>query len=254
MANDYRITLDGVSSDEAGILIFSPLKLSAPVPRVKKFTVPGRNGDVYISDGSYENRTATVQACLYEGRENFYVKSKIAYLNEWLFSSTGYRKLVTADDPLHYLMARVANGPEIEAKATNEATFTIKFDCKPQRYLNKETDVVVGSRGIIFSSGTSFPTKPLLKIVYSSGSSGRFTLNGVTMTVDIIRLISLNAPSTIYYDVETEQTYSISSEGAVTEYVDVISGAANIAVIPGENNASVSGLDSVTITPRGWNL
>lgn len=252
MANDYTIHLDGISSEKAGILIFSPLKLSAPVPRVKKFTVPGRNGDVYISDGSFENRTATVQACLYEGRENFYVKSKIAYLNEWLFSSTGYRKLVTADDPLHYLMARVANGPEIAAKATNEATFTIKFDCKPQRYLN-DRDIDVRT-SIIFNSNTSFPTKPLLKIVYSSGSSGRFTLNGVTMTVDIIRLISLNAPSTIYYDVETEQTYSIGPEGAVTEYVDVISGASNIAVIPGENNASLSGLDSVTITPRGWNL
>ena len=251
MDDKYTINFDGVSSEEAGVIFLSPLKLSAPVPRIKKFSVPGRNGDIYVYDGSFENRTATVQACLYSDE---LVKSKFAKLNEWLFSSFGYKRLVTADDPEHYLLARVVNGPEIVTKATNVAPFTIKFDCKPQRFLKDSFDLNVLSQ-LEFVSKTSFDSKPLLEISYSvSSGSGSIILNGIQMTIDTVRLTAEGAPSVIYYDTETERTYSINN-GLMVEYVDVISGAKDIVVKPGTNLAMLKGdISSAKITPRGWNL
>jgi predicted phage tail component-like protein len=254
MDNKYTIYLDGESSEEVGLLFPSPLKLSSPIPRVKRYTVPGRNGDVIISDGSFENRTATVQACLYEDRENYFVKSKIAKLNEWLFSSLDYRKLTTSDDPSHYIMARVSNGPEISAKSIKVASFTIKFDCKPQRFLTNESKHTINT-SMSFASTTSFPSKPLLTITYAkSPSEGKFTLNGNTMTIDKTKLIAANAPTTIYYDTETGRTYSDDGNGIIKDYVGIISGSSNILVKPGSNVASIGNLNSVTIEARGWEL
>ena len=252
MDDKYTINFDGVSSEEAGIIFLSPLKLSAPIPRSKKFSVPGRNGDIYVYDGAFENRTATVQACLYSEE---LVKSKFAKLNEWLFSSFGYKRLVTADDPEHYLLARVVNGPEIITKATNVAPFTIKFDCKPQRFLTN-SDTVTITTELQFESITSFNTKPLLEISYSvSSGNGTIILNGTKINIDTVRLTSEGAPSVIYYDAETETTYGINGSGDHIEYVDIVSGAKNISVNPGINKVTIGGDTTLLkITPRGWNL
>lgn len=253
MANEYTIYLDYESSTNAGLIILSPLKLSPLVPRIKRYSVPGRNGDVIISDGTFENRTATVQACMYVDGRGEYIKEKLANLNEWLFSYLGYRRLETADDPNHYLMARVSNGPEIAAKATKAATFTIKFDCKPQRFINDSYTYRFNGSGS-FDSSSSFPSKPLIEVNHgNSGGTGIVGINGTDITFNLTRIAN-DSSSSIYFDTDTEQTYSVQGDGSVKEYSDVVSYSGEIVVEPGTNDVSSRGVSFVEITPRGWDL
>ena len=247
----YDITLDGVSAEDAGIMFLSSLNLSEPVPRVTVYSVPGRNGDVHIYDGSFKNRTATIDGCLY--REDF-VKSKFAAVNAWLFGTLGYRKLKTDDDPTHYLMARITNGPEIAAKARKVAPFRIKFDCKPQRYLTSgDLPISVTSYGIYFNSPSAFPSKPLLEINFNSKTAkGSLLFNGAEVSLDLLKVANY---SKVFYDSETEVTYVVQDDNIIHSYDGVIFNGENATIQPGANEVRFSGdITSLEIFPRWWDL
>lgn len=246
--NKYNLWLDGVSAEDVGIMFLSPLELDAPKPRVKAEPIPGRNGDLHIFDGSFENRRATVGGCLY--RED-YVKRGFNELNNWLFGSLGYRQLITDDDPEHFMMARVLNGGDVAAKARKVAPFKIRFDCKPQRFLVDGLQPIVISSGdeYTFYSPVAFPSKPLLKIYYtvSTGNISHFTVNG--QTVNVSTLVVANRQY-VYHDAEIENTYTDSQS-----YDNVISGAEGLSLVPGENTVSFDGeITKIEIIPRWWEL
>lgn len=249
---NYTITFGGVSSVNVGITLLDSLKLSAPAPRAKKYTVPGRNGDVYIYDGSFENRTATVQGCMYHASR---VKDSLADLNEWLFSSLGYRRLVTSDDPNHYLMARVTNGAEINAKAMKVAPFTIKFDCKPQRFRTSGDRVYTAyANGLTFGNSTAFPSKPFLEIAFDPSKSitGNVYFNDIPLSLDFQQVANY---TTLYFDTETQTAYVMTSGNVAVMYEGVVEGGENISLVPGTNEIDIDGgVTSVKITPRWWDL
>lgn len=251
MNNDYNIVFDGISASDVGITLLSPLQLSPPMPRSKRYSVPGRNGDVHIYDGAFENRTATVKGCVYDAVN---AKDKLAAVNKWLFTNLGYRKLVSPDDPDHYIMARVTNGAEVYAKAKRAATFTIKFDCKPQRFIGSSAHELTSAGGT-FESLTSFPSKPLIRIDYNSskGVDTTLTVNGVELRFN---LLSVANYSTVYYDAESGSTYYMNGDKSVP-VVGVARTDGEIEVIPGENTISTDGkkiIQNISIDDRGWDL
>lgn len=246
----YNIWLDGVSAESVGIKFLSSLNLSEAVPRSTEYTVPGRNGTVHIYDGAFKNRTATVDGCLYS--EDL-VKGDFAAVNAWLFGSLGYRRLVTDDDPAHYLMARITNGPEIAAKARKVAPFRIRFDCKPQRFLlSGDTSKNIIST-LTFTNPTAFVSKPLLEIEYTASSaSGTISVNGSVMRVDLLPVANFTR---LFFDAETGVTYRMEDDGTVKVYDGIISGREYAEIVPGENTVSIGGdITSVKLTPRWWDL
>lgn len=247
--NKYNLWLDGVSAEDVGIMFLSPLELDAPKPRVKAEPIPGRNGDLHIFDGSFENRGATVEGCLY--REDL-VKEGFGELNAWLFGSFGYRRLVTDDDPEHFMMARIVNGGDVAAKARKVAPFKLRFDCKPQRFLlSGETAIVISSgEEAEFYSPSAFPAKPLIRIYYtvsSSASSGNIYINGRTIYVSTLQVA--NYPS-VTYDAEIENTYTVSRS-----WENVVNGAEGLELVSGLNTVSFDGsITKIEIIPRWWEL
>ena len=122
--------LDGVDARSVGIHLQSPIAFSEAVPIVEAQTIPGRNGDLILETGSYENRSASVSCfCLQKD-----VEKAVSLAGRFLMGKCGYRRLETSDDPDHYWMARVENSPQISIRLRTLAPFEISFDCKPQRF------------------------------------------------------------------------------------------------------------------------
>ncbi len=255
----YNVILDGVSGADMGLLFPSPLELSAPEPRVITESVPGRNGDVHIFDGSYKNRTAYLRGCLYQG----YVKSAFDVFNEWLFAKPGYLRLETPDEEGKFLMARVSNGSSVLSRANKVAPIEIKFDCKPQRFLvsGEKSGTVLNSDtdASLFYNPTKYPAKPLIKINYTvrSGSGhifidsedGHETVN----TINVSTLKLANYGTSVYYDAEIDVMYN--DYGGGTSYDGVIAYDRDIVLAPGNNYIVLDGdIDSIEITPRWWVL
>lgn len=254
--DNYDVILNGVSGADMGLLFPSPLELSAPEPRVTTESVPGRNGDVHIFDGSYKNRTAYLRGCLYEG----FVKGAFDVFNEWLFAKPGYLRLETADDPGHFMMARVANGSSVLTRANKVAPVDVKFDCKPQRFLvsgeNSSNVYKTDPNPTLLLNITKYASKPLLKINYTvTTGNGQilFENSNGSQTIYVSTLKLANYGQSIYYDSEIDTVYN--NYGGGTSYDDVFRYSADIVLTPGENLIAVAGdIDSVEITPRWWVL
>ena len=152
----YSLWFGGVSSRDLGIEMQGGLTLSCPIPRVTTYQVPGRNGDLHISDGTFENRTAVAECYVYR---KDHLETAFRGIYGWAFGDGGYQRLVSDDDPEHYLMARVANGGDVAAKIRRLSPFSLEFDCMPQRFLTCGDDAIelVGAYGTATLMGSFRP-------------------------------------------------------------------------------------------------
>lgn len=234
----YNLWLDGVSAEDIGIRLQGAVEISAAVPNVETFTIPGRNGDLHFYDGSYKNRTATVGAYVYRPDA---VKTAFGSINEWLFGSFGYRKLVTDDDLDHFMLAIVSNGADVEARIRRIAPFKLKFSCKPQRFLNVGEDKIEITSNMFLDNPTVFSAKPLYRFIGSG--SGKFTVGAYS--IDIKEL-----DGELWYDAETENAYKGTVNKNNTIYAPQglpFEGGTQIINITG-------GIEKVEIVPRWWEL
>lgn len=249
--DNYDVTIDGVSGKSIGLDFAFPFELNGPKPRVTKERIPGRNGDILICDGTYENREGYLPGCMYR---NSNIKSGFNALNKWLFDKPGYRKLITSDDPTHYLMARVANGADVRARADKVAPFEIKFDCKPQRFLKSgDATSSTTSGGLVFNNPTGFDARPLIRIEYEvTGQTTYITIND-DIRINISLLKMANFGTMMYFDTDIDTVYNDYNGG--TCYDDVVSYNAPVVLKPGENRIQFFGdIKKITVTPRWWEL
>jgi phage-related protein len=235
---DYEIWLDGVSNKEAGIVMQGAVEISPAVPRVESVEIPGRNGDLHFWDGSYENRTATVGAYVYQPD---FVKTAFSRVNQWLLSSVGYRKLATDDDAEHYMLARVVNSAEIAARIRRIAPFEIEFDCKPQRFLTIGDESIIINKNKTIENPTIFASKPLYKI--NGSGAGVLTIGSYSLSISSI-------DGYVHYDAETQTAY----KGTVNKN-STINAPDGLPFEGGEQPINFSGgITSVEIIPRWWEL
>ncbi len=236
--DNYKIWLDGISNEYAGVRLQGAVKISAPEPNVTTVSVPGRNGDLHYADGTYKNRTATVGAYVYCDDA---VKSAFNRVYRWLFDSFGYRKLVTDDDRAHYMLARVKNGAEIDARIRKIAPFEIKFDCMPQRFLFAGDEPIEINANMTLENPTIFPSLPLYK-VYGSGEG--------TLTVGAHTAIFSAIDGYIYYDAETQNAYKGTANHNANVYCPYA-----LVFERGEQPINFAGgITNIEITPRWWEL
>lgn len=238
---DETFYLDGIDARTVGIRLQKPITFSEPVPIVESENVPGRNGSLIYDYESFENRTGKA-ICYCLGNN---VEMLVRAANKFLFSSTGYRRLETSDDPNHFWLARISSGARIELRKGKLAPFEITFDCKPQRFLKSgelATSFFGSDDGYVFYNQTGFDAKPLIN-VYGNGAG---TLKIGKYTVEI----GNSGYSPVILDCDTQNAYSAS--GNLNKYVN----APEFPVlVPGENQITFSELiSSVEIVPRWWEL
>lgn len=123
------------SRDDYGVIISGEGTFNAPEREVEAISIPGRNGQLLIDRGRFENIEVTYPAFM-NGVTAQTFREKLAELRNALASKRGYRRLIDEYHPDEYRLACFHGGLEVEPSIYNRVgAMDITFDCKPQRYL-----------------------------------------------------------------------------------------------------------------------
>ena len=121
------IWFDGVSSQELSILVEHPPSYEYPKKDLEIVHVPGRNGDVVLDKGSWQNVDRSYEIAAVGPEETFAAIS--ARISKWLHSPAGYARLEDTYEPEYFRMAFYQESNTIKNLLTCAGRVTIKFNC-----------------------------------------------------------------------------------------------------------------------------
>lgn len=134
MVNDNKkyFIFNGKKSSDFDVWASGLNIFHSPERRIERIQVPGRNGELLIEDGSFENTELLFKDCFIPRHfsENF------TNLSNYLNRQKGYQRLELSWLPDEYRLA--AFHGDIEASMKNwdgMGKFDLAFNCKPQRFL-----------------------------------------------------------------------------------------------------------------------
>ena len=199
-----HLTYDGVDSSSFGVFISGEGVFDAPARRGEMISIPGRNGSLFMDEGVFENITVEYPAFIGTGYEELF-RTKLGDLRSWLTSRGNYKRLIDTYHPDEFRLGVYREKIEVDPKhITRAGNFTMKFDCKPQRFLvSGENPVVFYENGSI-TNPTLFASSPLIKVTgngtVSIGPNGEY------------RFVVSDSTGTIWIDTEVMEAYLPAGE------------------------------------------
>ena len=134
MVNDQEkyFVFNGKKSSDFGVWASELGLLESPAKKVEIIEVAGRNGDIIIEDGSYENVKLKFKDCFMI--EDF--SKNFNRLKAFLYKQKGYQRLETPWLPDEYRLAAFEGDIDPTVRVWEGfGKFDITFNCKPQRFL-----------------------------------------------------------------------------------------------------------------------
>ena len=237
MVHTHQFIYNGQSSRDLGLVLSGEDTWTTTVPEFEHISVPGRSGDLLLSNHRYSNVPITYHV----GIPRFFAPTYSALMN-FLLSEPGYHRLEDSYHPEVYRLAVMEEAVNPRMGALNHSgTFDLTFSCKPQQYLKSgERTTVFTANGSLFNP-TRFDAKPFLR-VYGTGQIG---VGEETIT------IAAN-PDYIDIDCEAENAYC----GATNMNAEITLSSGDFPVLRPNSSGIVlgSGITRVEITPRWWRL
>lgn len=158
------IIFGGIDSADFGIYIGGEGTFDAPKRDAEMISIPGRNGAFALDKGRFENIEVTYSAFNRESDLATFSAQLEGFRNA-ICSQKGYQRLTDTFHPDEYRMAAYIDGLKIKPIEYNTAaTFDIKFDCKPQRFLMSGEAPITVSSGDTILNPTHFESKPMLEV------------------------------------------------------------------------------------------
>ena len=204
--------------------------------KINVFSVPGRDGDIILPQGAWENQIQEYDCYVGDGD----AAAAAAELAAWLFTKNGYQELEDGWESDVYRLAYLSEPMDIESMMNKVGHVIITFSCVPKRFLKSgKTATTLTATGNL-TNPTAFAAKPLLKVTGTVNGTGTVACGGKTLGITF-------PVATFYIDCETCQAYSTDG---TTFYNTSITGA--FPEIPaGTQSFAITGaISSVEITPR----
>lgn len=266
------ITFNGKSSSSFGIIVERYPSPNRPARRGTVLQIPGRNGDLVIEDGTYENVPLKFDVYLSAEPANLY--DRAAAVADWLLGSSGYQKLTTEYEPDIFRLARFAGPLDIEAILNSHGRATLEFDCYPQRF--DSLGHVYSDYGSL-SSGSATITntgimiaKPMIKVTGKGYVALEFSNDASTDTTEVGIQFSEDQTETIILDCDLHDAYyeDGSNANAAVSFSDAEASLPESddyfyptfpELTPGKNTVTLSSLSTGTLSglkimPRWWSL
>lgn len=159
------LTYNGKSTKDFGIYISGLNSYNAPARDYDTISIAGRNGDLTIDNGRYENIDISYPAFIYDDFNN-----NVEGFRNFLLSQIGYKRLEDTYHPDEFRMAIVKGGFKSSVQDTLDAgEFEIKFTCKPQRFLKSGEIPIEITASTSINNPTYFASEPLIR-VYGYGT------------------------------------------------------------------------------------
>lgn len=226
---------NGIDSRAFGAFVASYNYFDAPQRSTEKISVPGRNGDLIIDNGKYENFQLSLRVFIPES-----AKHGLNQLKHWLMSVRGYKRLVLSGDPDHYRLAEFSNAFEIGGFDGRGGYIDLEFNCKPQKYLVSGDRAVTLTKSGALHNPTFFDAKPLIR-VYGTGR---------LMVSD--QIIDITSNPGEYIDIDSELGDAYEGTNNRNSCINLT----DFPVLPsGDCNVSLgSGITKIIIKARWWEL
>lgn len=244
------ITFDGVNSLDYGLYVSGSATFSSAEKDYKKVSVPGRNGDLLISNNRYKNVNVQYPAVVFRDLEE-----NVMRIRNWLMSTNGYCRLEDTYHPDEFRLATFSGPVDFATALFEVGSTTLTFDCKPQRWLKsgERKHIFTDNTGKLFNP-TNFPSKPLIRAYPSDNMAAGLTANLQVGTYNIN--IKMPDEKFEYVDIDCDlmdcYTGLINQNGLMTA-------TRWGALTPGWNGvvftqAINGGFSKVEIIPRWWML
>ena len=234
------VMFNGISSLDYGIQVEHPPEYQAPARDYEVIHVPGRNGDLVIDNGSYQNVNRSYQMAIGDLQKDYTSMANV--ISEWLHSVSGYARLEDSYELEYYRMAMYQDEISVENIMQHAGRLTVDFNCKPQRFLKSGEEIVKITKRTTLYNPTGFNSLPCIT-VYGSG-------RGVLSVGQHIVTIS-NINGSIVLDSEIQDAY----KGTVNRNADITLNKGFPEFIPGENSITwTGGITYVEVIPRWWTL
>lgn len=221
-----------------GLLISDKNSFDGAGRDVSFVSVPGRDGDIIIDNGRYNNITISYSLVLLN-KTQYSFKSLARQIKHWLASDSQYFRLWDTYDPEYFRLASYTDETNIEHQYEKLGTLSVKFNCKPFKYSYiGQVPVVFKQAGELYNA-ENYPSAPYVKVVGNGDIT--LTINESTFTLrDVNEFLEL--------DFELPNAFKESERKN-----HLVSGAdmSTLRLKPGYNQISWSGaVDSVEIIPR----
>lgn len=173
------LEFDGINSLDYGIYITGDAVFNSPQRAVESVTVPGRNGDILLDQGHYENIEVTYHAGVF-GADQSEFASKIQAFRNLLASKIGYKRITDTYNIGEYRLGTFIAPVDVLPDSYNRAgEFDIVFNCKPQRFLMDGESAIEIADGQTLLNPTPFDAQPLLAV----DGYGEVSFNGHTINM-----------------------------------------------------------------------
>lgn len=248
---DYFV-YDGVSSVDFNTYVASSNFYSSPAESVKREQVPGRNGDIFISNNRYENLKLKVMTYIPED-----AAEHAKHLRGFLMSRKNYCRYEESLNPDFFRMARFIGPFEPDPIDRWRGGVELTFDCKPQMFLRagdiatfyEQSDY---PNGFDLSNPFEFTAFPII----NAFGVGAITINGVTVT--ILSRPDLPDGSPLPYfiiDCERKDCYYASNSGSIVMNLNpYVSFSSDFPELPAGNSHISFTCTAIELTPRWWTL
>ena len=266
-----HLTYDGVDSSAFGVFISGEGVFDAPARRGEMISIPGRNGSLFMDEGVFENITVEYPAFIGTGYEETF-RTKLGDLRSVLSSRGNYKRLTDTYHPDEFRLGVFREGLEVDPQyITRAGGFTMKFDCKPQRFLVSGEEPIVMTSPRFITNPTLFFAKPLIKVVGNgrviiepyefkvTGNDGEIWIDSDLMeTYILVRNLKVltdealvNITDEHNVNIEISKDYIPQWAEARIQFVNYI----YPEIKPGEVPVWFSsGIEELTIIPRWWRL
>lgn len=230
-------TFGNYDSRDFGVFIARDGVYNSPKQVVKAVQVPGRNGDIIISQNRMENIDLTYPACIYSGFD-----ANLTGLKNALLSNDGYVRITDSYHPDEYRLGYYEGAMTVIPTVLGDGgTFSVTFRCKPQRFLTSGEQSVEYTAAGTITNPTQFPSKPLIR-VYGYG----------TLTVGHDSITIASGYSYVDIDSDIQDCYYgiVNANSKVTFHSNDFP-----ELSPGDTGIAFSGnITKVVITPRWYQV
>lgn len=164
------ITFNGIRSDARYVVVEHYPTRKYPKRKYITQTVPGRAGDIYISEGEDAFTNYQEQYVVFLDAKAPGMPQVTRGLADWLLRPIGYKRLEDSYDPDFYRMATPVGGEEFINIFNEYGRGTLTFDCNPKRYFKTGEQSIELARNQVVYAPTNFRASPLYTVNCSSGT------------------------------------------------------------------------------------
>ena len=126
-----KVKYNGKSTADLGVIVSGEASFDAAAPDYTSYQIPGKNGDLMLSNNRYLNIDVTYPAFIPADFEE-----KVQAIRNWMRSARSYARIEDNYDLLHFRMGMGKDVLPFEPSAENVGSnMSLVFDCKPQRFL-----------------------------------------------------------------------------------------------------------------------